>query len=287
VLCGTIDLGEEPNRGINGLLISLDKDGQLLKKLFVVPPQSKDEHAHIAYVDGCVASKNGATLIGRVTVFHRNGKPNAFHWIVATNPDGAILWQKLIPSHGGGVPSQVRKMPDGSLIVMDTEAIRVDDRGELLARSSATGLLRLVQPLNTDAEPALLDCYGGQTRGRLIRLTPDLKVSVERMLPLSESLCGPRQYVMQLYSLPDGSMVLFGHRNDNGAHTPVAAKWNASLSAVRTEPFFAPLAPWFNAATPSGKPGEFATVRITGAPTGILRGSERALYLSFIDVNHW
>ncbi|MGF7001201.1 hypothetical protein P3T25_009594 [Paraburkholderia sp. GAS32] len=283
LLCGTIDLGRPRKPEINGLLVRLDNEGKLITEQFITPQETENEYSHIAYLDGCIAWNGGAVLVGRVTRYWPGGGQRGdYHWIVAVNFDGTVRWQKLIPSKGGGVRGQVRMMSDGSLIISDTETIRVDAQGEIQARSAATGLLRLVQPLDPQADPQLLDCYGGKSRGRLFQLTDDLQVSKEIALPASDGfMCGPSQYATQVFSLTDGSIVLFGYRYDDGLYTPGAVKWNFPLKSSAARSFAAPPAPWFNAATPSGKPDEFATVRVTGAPTAANR--ERALYLSFVD----
>ncbi|WP_124603747.1 hypothetical protein [Burkholderia sp. Bp8963] len=283
LLCGTISLGKPQKPQINGLLVQLDNAGKLVKEQFITPPDTENEYSHIAYLDDCIAWRDGTALIGRVTRYLPDGgQRSEYHWIVAVDADGAIKWQTLIPSKGGGVPGQVRRMPDDSLIITDTETIRVDAHGNLQARATVTGFLRLVQPLDPQAEPQLFDCYGGKTRGRLLQLTGDLQVSMELALSASDGyMCGPHQYPAQVFSLADGSIILFGHRFEEGLNTPGAVKWSPPLKTAAARSFTVPPAPWFNAATPSGKPGEFATIRVTGFPT--VPDRERATYLSFVD----
>ncbi len=285
LLCGTIDLAVPPHSVVNGLLIQVDRHGHLATYNVIKPPQGENQYAQTAYIDGCTATRSGALLIGRVIRTSNDGKRDWYHWIVAANVDGQVAWQKLIPSRGGGKRSQIRKMSDDTLLIMDTEAILVDSQGELLARSAVTGLLRIVQPLNPHAAPELFGCYGGETYGRLFTLSEDLKLVAERTVARTVALCGPQQHVMQLFGLADGSMVLFGYRYDRGVYTPAAVKWNESLASAQTQLFSTPTAPWFDAAIPTGNEGEFATLRVTGVPTALGDDRERALYLSFIKIS--
>lgn len=292
LLCGRMDIGQPRKPTINGLLVRFDKIGRLVNKQFIAPPPGS-EVSHVAFLDRCVAWPGGFALTGRVTRYSAGGRRDDFHWIVAVDSEGTIQWQRLISkqSVGSGAPGQVRTMPDGSLIIAviqgaDTEVLRVDTRGELRARSAVPGHLRLVQSLTPHADPELFDCYGGPSRGRFVQLTADLHISAETVLPFSpEYTCGPAQYAMQLYSLADGSLVLFGHRYTHGSNVAAAVKWDATFSSDRPQLFPTPPSWWFYAAMPSGKLGDFATVRVTGIPTTAGGARERAMYVSFFDVN--
>ena len=287
LLCGTIDLGLPRKPEINGLLVRLDGKGQLLRQQFISPGPSESEFSHVAFFDRCVPWSNGVALVGRVTRYDTDGQRTQFHWIVEANSDGAVQWQKLIPSKGdGSEPSQVRSISDGGLIISDTETIRIDAQGNLRARFGVVGRSRLVLSADAQSVPELLDCLGGQSHGQLIRLTDDLEIAAQQNLPIPPGyLCGPSQYAMQAYGLTDGSIVLFGFYYENRAHIPGIVKWYSKFSTVSAGRFALGNAPWFNAATPTGKAGEFATVRVTGAPSVYKQMSNRETHLTIFDVN--
>jgi len=286
LLCGMIDLGEMHKRDVNGLLVQLDDRGHLLRQQYIRPPPLENEYAHTAYLDRCVPWGNGAALVGRLSHTDSRGLRSEFHWIIATGPDGAVLWQKLISSKGGDQVAQVRPMSDGGLLISDSETIRIDAQGELLARFQARGLLRLIQPADVRTDPEFLDCYGGDGRGRLIRLNGELHISEQRMIEFPVGyVCGPPQYVMQTYSLADGSIVLFGYRYENGIRRPGIVKWNTQKNTATASTYAIGNAPWFNAATPTNKPGVYATVRITGAVVPLPGKVEHAAHVTLFDVN--
>jgi hypothetical protein len=285
LLCGMVNLGTIEKPDINGLLVKLDSKGKLLKQLYVRPPELEDEYGRIVYLDRCVSWGTGAALVGRISRTDFRGSKSVSHWIIAASSDTTVLWQKLIPSSGGGEVTQVRPMSDGSLLISDTEAIRVDARGNLQARFHTTGLLRLIEPADAQSDPQLLDCYGGASRGRLTRLTPDLHLVEQRTIEFPDGyVCGPPQYVMQTYSLADGSLVLFGYRDKNGVRTPGIVKWDRQLRSTAST-FPVGNAPWFNAAAPTNEPGVYATVRITGAAVPLLIKLEHAAHVTLFDAN--
>ncbi|MGN6649116.1 hypothetical protein, partial [Trinickia sp.] len=286
LLCGMIDVGEIHKRDVNGLLVRLDNRGQLLRRQYIRPPQLEDEYAHTAYLDRCVPWGNGAALVGRLSSTNFRGVRSVFHWIIATGPEGDVLWQKLIPSMGGDQVTQVRPMPGGGLLISDTETIRIDSQGELQARLQTRGILRLIQPADIRSDPQLLDCYGGASRGRLVRLTADLHIAEERTIEFPDGyVCGPSQYVMQTYSLADGSIVLFGYHYKKRVGVPGIVKWDPLQLTPTASTYALGNAPWFNAAVPTNKPGVYATVRITGAAVPLPVKVEHAAHVTFFDMN--
>jgi hypothetical protein len=287
LLCGMIDMGEiRKRRDVNGLLVRLDNRGQLLSQQHIRPPQLENEYAQTAYLDRCVPWGNGAALVGRLLSTNFRGVRSIFHWIVATGPEGTVLWQKLIPSMGGDQVTQVRPMPDGGLLISDTETIRIDAQGELRARFQSHGRLRLIQPADIRSDPLLLDCYGGADRGRLVRLTADLHIVEERTIQFPGGyVCGPSQYVMQTYSLADGSIVLFGYLFKKVGGVPGIVKWDPKQLTPTASTYPLGNAPWFNAATPTNKPGVYATVRITGAVVPLPVKVEHSAHVTLFDMN--
>ncbi|OAJ52286.1 hypothetical protein A6V36_35425 [Paraburkholderia ginsengiterrae] len=185
LLCGRMDLGQPRKPAISGMLVKLNETGQLISKQFVTP-QAGSNVAQVSFLDGCVAWLGGFALTGGVTRYAAGGQRTDFHWIAAVNADGTVKWQKLISKQlvGGGAPGQVRSMPEGNLLVSvmqgeETEVILVDAQGELRARSILPARFRLVQSLNPQANPELFACYGGKSRGELVYLTMDLRISKE------------------------------------------------------------------------------------------------------------
>ena len=286
LLCGMVNLGTIAKPDVNGLLLRLDSKGKLLKQLYVRPAQLESEYGRIVYLDRCVPWGSGAALVGRVTRTDFRGGKSVSHWVIAASSDGTVLWEQLIPSAGGGEVTQVRPMPDGGLLISDTEAIRIDAQGEVQARFQSLGRLRLIQPADVRSDPQLLDCYGRGSRGRLIRLTADLHIAEERTIEFPDGyVCGPPQYVMQTYSLIDGSIVLFGYHYEHGVRTPGIVKWDPRQSTPKASAYPVGNAHWFNAAVPSCKPGVYAAVRITGAVVPLPINREHAVHVTFFDMN--
>jgi hypothetical protein len=287
LLCGMVDLGTKEKHDVNGLLVRLDSRGQLIKQQFIRPPQLEFEYAHSANLDRCVPWANGAALVGRLSRSDFRGWKSVSHWIIATSSDGTVLWQKLIPSEteDGGQVAQVRPMPDGGLLISDTETIRVDAQGEVQARFHVSGFFRLIQPADARSDPQLLGCYGGNNYGRLIHLTADLHIAEEQTLEFpSGYVCGPTQYVMQTYSLADGSIVLFGYHYKNRIHTPGVVKWDSRRKTLTARTYPLGNAPWFYAAVQTDRPGVYATVRVSGFPTAYAP-PERSMHVTLFEVN--
>lgn len=286
LLCGMANLGTIERPDVNALLVKLDSEGKLLKQLYIRPPQLEYEYGRTVYLDRCVPWGNGAALIGRLSRTDFRGGKSVSHWIISASSDGGVLWQKLIPSMGGGDAAQVRPMPDGGLFIFDTEAIRVDAKGDLQARFRTTGRLRLIEPADVQSDPQLLDCYGGDSRGRLIRLTADLHIAEQRTIEFPDGyVCGPPQYVMQTYSLADGSLVLFGYHYKKGVRMPGIVKWPPRQLVPQASTYPVGNAPWFNAAAPTNKPGVYVTVRITGAVVPLPVKLEHSAHVTFFDMN--
>lgn len=287
LLCGMIDSGRNGSRDVKGLIVRLDRNGKQLSEQYISPNLPEYEFAHTIYLDQCINWNGGVALIGRFSTTDYHGIRANFHWIVRMSSSGDVRWNKLIPMSDDVERSQARTTINGRLLIFTGEVISIDPQGELKARSVPVGRLRLVRPTDERSNIQLLNCYGGDNRGRLVELNDDLRIETDRRLQFPDGyVCGPPQYSSQTYGLPDGSIVVFGYRYENRRRVPGIVKWTLPENNPQAQIFPLRNSPWFSAASSTNEPGIYITVRVAGAPTMFPFHPERSVHVTLFDVNN-
>jgi len=292
LLCGYTYVGERPApRRVVGLLIKLDKEGHLVNEAKLYP--NGDQEFPINYLRKCAPWGDGFAVVGeasRLVVKEGRRDLEYFYWLLALDTGGAIKWQKLIPNSLGNVNdfSPLLVLPNQDLVFSawrfglesPTEIMRIDSSGQVIAQrklSSALMLVRQIAPNSSIRAITLGKPEPTKPLPALLNLELDLVDAGETLGQAVGNM------VNQAYLLPDQSLVLFGSDFDRGANTASIVKLSPDLrsrEAFRFLPLWRTY--WVDDAIPTGKPGEFATVR------GVLSGqgeTRQGVLLAFIRIH--
>jgi hypothetical protein len=220
-LCGSMShaSGDAPT----SLLVHLDSDGKLLQKRFIPGPPMKigaDVLSVRYYFDDCMDWNDGIAIIGRGTYFSKSASENIprqrhLYWLVVLDSDGAIKWQKQIPTLANDfalLPGEISLTTMGKNLVIvatnnvDTEIALLEASGEIKARTNLKGRFILIREENSKETLQLL---GPSSNTGLSREVYFFNENLEQVKHIRGS--HPKNFVpIRAYRGVDQSIVVFG-----------------------------------------------------------------------------
>ena len=255
LLCG-YQRGASLGSNVMGLLTRVDKAGHAVSHRVLYP--QGDQSFRLSYLRKCSAWGNGVAAVGSAFRSRQEGGnyvDEHFHWIVALNENGEIRWEKLLPGQG---TLEVLVLPNQNLVLSKpypggTMLTVLDFTGKIKAQKTIPVGATLIRSTVSSLAIHLLSGASGLT---LWTLNENLE-EVDRLAGDVTLIRSNATYV-----LPNRSLVLFGEQREKGVPTATIAKLSSDLKKSATFSF-QPLwvSSWVNDALPSGKPGEFLTIR--------------------------
>lgn len=213
-----------------GLITHLDSNGHLLKEELIAP-----EGKSIYSFEGCVRWRDGVAIIGSDMHFlptanaQSGPTTESYYWLVFLDSSGKIRWEKVIMSSclscGSFTGSIVLLAHESELIFSATdnkesEVIKVNLDGNLVARKQIHGQYRLVRSINPSNSLQIWGTEINKPLSTLISLNEHLDV-------LQKTEGAPRGdfFPNAIYRMPDQSFLLFGeakHSSPYYARTGIA-----------------------------------------------------------------
>ncbi len=294
LLCGNKPEDQRGRRA--GLISVLDKSGQLLKQQVLYP--NSDESFAPSSLNWCIPWGDGAAVLGSTYRARRDPRSGSgimrgdyFFWLLAVDSNGSLKWEKLIPRvFGGGAIRQrmsVAALQGGDLVFSTwdtkppmgaTDIVRVDERGKVKVRRE---LQRAFRVLRSGVSESGIFALGFSKEGpTLLQLSQDLRDVAE----VRGTVSSPGNVPWVEYLLSDRSVALFGSRVVDGSFTANIVKVGSDLNS-RAELEFQPRFAAYRVddAAPTGKPEEFATIRLELARS-IDKDQAHRLILAFVRI---
>jgi hypothetical protein len=213
-LCGHIPRSTRSGKP-DGLITHLDSNGHLLKEDLIAP-----EERSIYTFEGCVRWRGGVAIIGSGMHFlppanaQSGPTTESYYWLVFLDSSGKIRWKKVIMSSflsfGPSTGSIVLLAHESELIFSasdnkDSEVIKVNSNGELLARKQIHGQYRLVHSI----EPSKLLQIWGTESNKPISTLINLNEHLDELQKIEGAPRGDF-FSSAIYRMPDQSFLLFG-----------------------------------------------------------------------------
>lgn len=224
-LCG--DIPRPHASGLtSALLTHLDKQGRVLNEQWVTPHGDVEVQIASSFFAGCAMWNDGLVVIGRVQKQSdpREGGigipiPHLFYWLIKLGASGNIIWQKYIPVPAGPIfpvdPTNFRLLATRHNLVFSatdgnkTDIVSLTEHGDIYARNTIPGYLRLVQPMFTTGDIQLIGRGGVQNSAPpdkvLVTLDTDLHVTRRVTHPLADKF-----YPNITYQMANKTLVAFG-----------------------------------------------------------------------------
>ncbi len=267
LLCGYENPTEVPNAPLTGLLTHLSPHGRVLSTQTLYP--NNDRHYVLNYLDRCVRWGKGVAVVGSTTLFPKGGtKPfgEVYLWLLKLDAHGHIAWEKLIPNVGGNV--EVLKNHDLVLAAVgarwgnppsQTEITELGPDGSVKRQRTILGGLALVHSGAPETSVSLVSRGSAQATWRT------LGAHLQTVARAKGSTGGIA--VKKAYRLPNGALALFGYTTppEYGGMLLSSIAWISPHFSHQQVFTFKPWSIWVADAIPTGKPGEFATVREVSA----------------------
>jgi hypothetical protein len=257
-----------------GLLTHLDANGKRLSEQLIYA-HGKEEGGMGAFVS-CAVWGDKIIVAGDLEVFNDHvRRPDVpgddgigyYYWFLAFDLNGKQIWEKYFPVDPkiSGLPDFISepliRSVDKAIFVatrstIATEIVAIDPDGNVLSKNLFKHDFRPVIP--TDLSTLLQFWEVTPPKISVIALSNDFQ-EVKRLVANTADL----NHVTKVYSQLDGSFIFFGSAATwNGSDTAMVLKVDNKLQ----NPKFLKLGPreesfWVDAAVPTARPGEFASVR--------------------------
>jgi hypothetical protein len=254
MLCGFKNVGEKSKPEIVGMLTQIDTSGKVIGHRLLYP--RGDEHFKLNYMHKCIRWGDIVIVIGESTRWLAPSyRDEHLSWLLAIDAKGNVKWERLL----AGLDRQDALVVSNRELVLshaylgETRLTSINAAGEISSQRVIPGGGVLVY--SSISEP-VIRLVSGDSRTTLRTLGEHLEDVKE--------LSGKAGMINSevIYSLPDGSLVMFGRQREHSTDTAAIARLNANLDRGETF-FFQPK--WISAsvrnALPTGKLGEFATIR--------------------------
>jgi hypothetical protein len=274
-LCGNMYIPDAGKEYKPTILTHLDASGLLLNEQIIVP-QKKTEHG-LSYFDSCVGWGGGLAIVGHVSnaIRQASGTGSTFtmpvredyYWFLKLDSSGKVQWEQHIPTTFNNIEG-VRSLlvaPDSSLVFAgyrldQTELFRVSITGDVVAKKLLPGYFQFLRPVVPDG---MLKIFGGTNKLFVISTLDNQLEETHRVQGDQPSAFNADHLA---YRMPDQSLVLFGENlhSSGEQYTSAVAHVDPTLqSAQKLEMVHEPYSDYFviNAATPTGKDGEFVIAR--------------------------
>lgn len=267
ILCGEMGLPPSSEKRVGdvvGMLTHLDKAGLVLSHQLLYPNGDKDYS--LSRLDKCVPWGDGVAVVGHASRFPKQGGIEESVWLIALDGNGSIKWEKTFSRARN---SDVVVMPNQELLTLfgferdgaiwEAEAIRLGKNGEIKSQRTNQVFGKLVTPIV--AEPVLRQLsVSSHNQSAAVKTLSEQGEEMESVQfefrPLSPE---------QIYLMPNHDFALFGTEyGPKGGEGPSASiTWlsadlrKSETFTFRNKSYSAGIAD----AMPTGKPGEFVTVR--------------------------
>lgn len=226
-LCGNGPADRESERP--GLLAHLDQAGRVISEQELLssnvdgPPEDRplglsNIGARSSTFDTCLTWDGYIGAVGQVLYFPRAGERRGYYWIVAIDPTGKLVWQKLIPQVAPILSeiaefTSARITPHRNLLFTRhwggvSEIVLVNSTGELVSSRRLAGYFVAVSS-TADHE---IQVVGGDPKGRARLLTLDEELKDIRV---QDDLDFHDFVAVSAYRASDTGLLLLGR--DEGA----------------------------------------------------------------------
>lgn len=271
LFCGWKNIVTDIGPTLFGVLTHIDKSGKVLNERITLP--NGDKSFRLNYLNKCVAWGEGVAVVGtarRVTGETIPRHHEDFSWLLALDAQANIKWEKQIPLMSG-LGIDVLVTPNQELI---GSAIRVSPTGDISPLEAVRKVRQIVITSDVHSSPNE-KIMSWRVEARLRSKAEDQQIKGESDISRSNAE----------YFLPDHSLVEFGGKTERG--TGIAAIAWLSSQSTETETFvFKPFwKAWqVDAAIPTGRPGEFVTLRQAVPWTAPPDPEHFGVVLAFINV---
>jgi hypothetical protein len=288
ILCGAADTKNVTGIMGLGLMTHLDKAGHVISEQSIRPEQ-QEGYAFFGFAS-CTTIGDEVVLIGQLAA--PLGVVADRFWLVVLDGKGDIKFEKIVRGVTGTL---VRVMPNNDFVLMEKQKrqgsnlyesrriIRMDTHGDVKAEKIIPLPLRAVTSVPDD--PSIRFIWHGDGSGIAQLLTLDSQFNEIGREEGTERLL----ITERAYSLPDGSLLLFGGQQYVGNTYTASIAWLSpnlnQKQALVIEPTLASTT--IVDAVPTGNRGEFATIRLVGPTHHLLGRDEKRLgvALTFIQVH--
>ena len=288
LLCGYRSRGVTK---ITGLLTHLSPHGRVLSAQTLYP--NNDHRYVLNYLQRCVRWGKGVAVVGSTTRFRKRGTTYTqtnYLWLIKLDDEGRIEWEKLIPNVGGNVEVLKNRnlvlaavgirygngnLPSQTEITEITE-IRPD--GSIRMQRTIPGHLVLVHSAAPGTSVSLISEGSSRATWRT------LGTRLQTVARASGST--GRIAIKKAYVLPDHALALFGYTTppEYGGMLLSSIAWVSPNLRHKQVFTFKPWSIWIADAVPTGKPGEFATVREVSSLHHPFDRDRMGIVLSFVRI---
>jgi hypothetical protein len=249
LLCGV----KEINRRSFGLLTHIGLHGEVIDQQYLNP---RGDQSYRSSIRRCLRWGDGVVLLGRAFIPTVPGAG----WLVRLEQSGKVAWETT--DEEASSADDALELPDGDLVVCAwspaARLVRLNSKGEVVARHPLSGEATFMRPLfkSSTMRIAMSDIDSGAKS--FLEFDTDLH-------EISHSQHSEQLGITRGYELPDHSLILFGAINDRGGTASVGRmELGSTLKNY-------PLLPLHQSgvvkdAVPTGKPHEYALVRISVTP---------------------
>ena len=281
--CGHTTGGPADRPQSVGLLTRLGLHGEVLNRREVQPSLDGTPLNGGGELKACLRTPSGIVAIGETAYWTSTSTPfrkyHGYFWLLGIDPGGQVSSQKLIPQplRAAGQPMSdivdALALSNGDVVIQtrSPDLIELNANGAVRTRSSVSLLRNASGEWPRGAENELIVETAAD---RFQRLAPNSEVG---RVPFDSQ---------RAYLLADGSIALFGGEAGCGGTTAAVAWIRSDLRSKESHVFRPTCATaMVEDAIPTGKPGEFATVRLVGPVGHTLSPGEKRLgvVLTFIQ----
>ncbi|MHB1587870.1 MAG: hypothetical protein ACYCRH_08135 [Acidiferrobacteraceae bacterium] len=289
LLCGYEPRPDQPY-SVRALLTRISPHGRVLS--VQMPDPNHDPGYVLSYIQRCVRWDKGVAVIGSTTLFPKGStQPDGenYVWLLKLDGQGKIQWEKLIPDRYANFdPDQtLLTLSNGDLAIMTSLAHLRLVGPEGTVRAQRTIPFGLVAP-STRPERAVHVLTGGK------HVTPAWLTLGDHLQDTQVAPLAARPVEIipykKAYRLSNGALALFGYTTppEYGGMLLSSIAWISPDFGHKQIFTFKPWSIWVADAVPTGKPGEFATVRQVGPmqrPGEAYDRNQLGVVLAFVHIH--
>ncbi len=287
LLCGFGDFGTQAHPNLRGILTHLSPHGRVLSTQTLYP--NNDHRYALNYLYRCVRWGRGVAVLGYTSYVWGHSIPRhdqSYFWLLKLDSQGGIQWEKLFSSASGiPAPSDMRmEVLANHDLVMTTGSTKIT----LIApdgtvRAQRTIPFAMVVPSTGDQRAVHVIAGGKHITPAWLTLGEHLQDT--QVAPLSAEPAEIIPY-KKAYRLPDGALALFGDTTPRkyGGMGISSVAWISPNFGHKQVFTFKPWSGWIADAVPTGKPGEFATVREVSSLHHPFDRNQMGIVLSIVHV---
>jgi hypothetical protein len=294
ILCGHQWVGSGSSARQAGLITVLNKGGETISETALLP--RNDTQYRGSNLVNCISDGDGAIMLGATSqVWGEIPRHNQnFGWMLGVDLTGKVQWEKLTSETEG--TGKLLTLGNGALIV-STNGPRPEPPTEELSSTKLTRLNINHEATEQRLEPGNMMFVNPVIPDQYIRfmLTKPANASLttwNEQLQDEKKLSGAAVTIAarKAYVLPDGSLALFGSDRVERNAGSASIQWLSAELNKEERVLFQPVfgSPRIIDAVPTGKSGEFATIRRVYPGIKHLIGPDElrnGMVLTFIQFN--